>query len=161
LPDFNSHISQAKKNLAFLGRINSSIEDCEDWQVTISFYVAVHLVNAHLSNFHLQYRTHVDVDRLISPDSTIVETRLPEDIYLAYNKLQTLSRRSRYLTDNSNPGNTYACTTTIKHLTKALKNLDTILTHFAGLYDIDFSFILVIGTNLRDTDKLDYFQKSD
>ena len=61
MADFDSHVLQAKRNLEFIGSITST-ENFE-WQVTISFYVAVHLINAHLArSSNLHYRTHNQVE---------------------------------------------------------------------------------------------------
>ena len=71
-----------------------------DWQVTICFYTAVHLINCHLANFGLQYRKHKDVKDALNP-YTISPAKLPEDEYSAYISLQSLSRRSRYLVNEN------------------------------------------------------------
>lgn len=95
---FDEHIQQAKRNLSFLHKVNTGIGQCWDWQVTISFYTAVHLVNAHIasrSNHH--YRSHELVNNAINPYSLTSLSKLPEEEYLAYIKLQNLSRRARYL----------------------------------------------------------------
>ena len=93
MASFDSHILQAKNNLDFLLAINLINNINWDWQVTIAYYVGVHIVNAHIigtSNMH--YRAHHEVKNVLYNDSSI-----PEDIYLAYAKLEGLSRRARYL----------------------------------------------------------------
>lgn len=93
MASFDSHILQAKNNLDFLLAINLINNINWDWQVTIAYYVGVHIVNAHIigtSNMH--YRAHHEVKNELYNDAEI-----PEDIYLAYAKLEGLSRRARYL----------------------------------------------------------------
>jgi uncharacterized protein (UPF0332 family) len=97
MPEFDDHVLQAKRNLSFLQKINDQIEDCFDWQVTVCYYAALHLINAHTAKFGLQYRKHVDVIDAINPMHRLSPTKLPEDEYVAYIALQSLSRRARYL----------------------------------------------------------------
>jgi len=59
LAQFDEHIQQANHNLQFLSFANQAGSAYYDWQVTICFYTALHLVNAHLSLFNMQYRKHV------------------------------------------------------------------------------------------------------
>ena len=49
MADFQAHITQAKKNLQVLSEISLQINNSWDWQVTCSYYTAVHLMNAHLA----------------------------------------------------------------------------------------------------------------
>lgn len=136
----DGHIAQFKKNLNFLSRI-SQIPDSLDWQVTVCFYSALHLINAHIASKGLQYRKHSDVDNAINPFSKIPICSLPQEVYTAYSSLYKLSRRSRYLVDlkdnniNSNKG----CLIYEKHLGRALKHLDTILIHFAGKFNLELN----------------------
>jgi uncharacterized protein (UPF0332 family) len=104
LASFENHISQAKRNLQFLQEINQNIENYIDWQVTVCFYSALHLVNAHLSQYGLQYRRHSDVKHALNPKVQASPSKLPENEYVAYVTLQMLSRRSRYLENDFNPG---------------------------------------------------------
>ena len=109
---FNEHISQAKKNLSFLEKINSECNDYWDWQVTTCFYVAVHLANAHISEkSNIHYRTHVDVKHALNPEIQLSITKFSDENYTAYVKLMNLSRRARYLchdnTNNKNAENAY------------------------------------------------------
>lgn len=96
MPSFEEHIIQVNRNLNFLTNINNNVTDCCDWQITVCFYTALHIINAHLSKFDLQYRKHSDVNHAINP-YTISPGRIPEDVYISYMSLQSLSRRSRYL----------------------------------------------------------------
>ena len=107
MPQFDKHIHQTSHNLKFLELVNQNGNNFFDWQVTICFYTALHLVNAHLSLFQMQYRKHVDVKDAINPkniQSVSSGSALPDNEYLAYTKLQSLSRRSRYLV-NEKDGN--------------------------------------------------------
>ncbi len=139
MASYEAHIDQAKKNLAFLIQVNQNNSTNWDWQVTVCFYVAVHVANAHLAkSANLHYRTHADVKNVLAPKPLSIP-QLPEDIYLAYAKLEGLSRRARYLC--SHEPSDHAITaffTHDKHFAKAVKNLDKFLNHFKSLYGIDF-----------------------
>ena len=143
MAQFAEHIQQAKDNLDFLEFINTRDNKHCDWQVTVCFYTALHLINAHLSLFHMQYRKHVDVKDAINPrklDSIQQGSALPEAVYLAYMKLQSLSRRSRYLV-NEKDGNLQhdqAYLTYDIHLSRALRHLNTIINFFSKKYTTEF-----------------------
>ncbi len=148
MPQFDNHISQAKHNLDFLGLVNQRGFDFIDWQVTICFYSAVHLVNAHLSLFDMQYRKHVDVKDAINPKhppSVTKGSALPDNEYLAYTKLQSLSRRSRYLVNDKdgNLSSNQVFLTYEVHLSRSLKHLNTIIKYFCTKYHFNISPISI------------------
>lgn len=136
MADFTEHISQANRNLTFLEKINTNVEDCYDWQVTTSFYTGVHLVNAHIaSQINQHYRSHEDVDNCLNPFKGDAKCRLSQDAYLNYKKLQGLSRRSRYLCSESfDNKETRLRLTFDKHLYKAMKNLDALIFYLNQIY---------------------------
>ena len=138
MPSFEEHITQVNRNLNFLTNINNSISDCCDWQITVCFYSALHTVNAHLSQFDLQYRKHSDVNHAIN-SYTYSPGRLPEDIYIAYMSLQSLSRRSRYLVNEKDNKlkEERAFLIFEKHLAKGFRHLDLILNYFNTLYKLN------------------------
>lgn len=139
MADYQDHINQAKKNLLILAEVNKSIPNSWDWQVTISYYVAVHLINGHLAKkANLHYKTHVDVKNAIY--STIPACNVPQDVYLAFGKLENYSRRARYLCHDDMKSNddTKAYLTYDRHLRKALQYLDTMLSYFSSEYGEQF-----------------------
>ena len=133
---FAEHVSQANRNLIFLQTINRDVSDCWDWQVTSAFYAAVHFVNAHIvSQIGQHYRSHEDVDKCLNPYGGDIKCRFTEPVYKNYKKLQTLSRRSRYLcSDNFKEDDGRNRLTYDIHLAKAVTNLDAIIIHLNGLY---------------------------
>lgn len=138
MAQFSDHVTQSKKNLAFLSSINQNVADCSDWQVTVCFYTSLHLVNAHLANFEMQYRKHIDVKHALNPVNQLSLAKLPEDIYVSYMALQSLSRRARYLVEekDTNLKSSVAFLIYDKHLSKALRHLDKIITYFSALYQL-------------------------
>lgn len=160
MPSFSEHISQSKRNLKFLELINSTDNSYWDWQVTVSFYCSLHLINAHIAQkVNLHYRKHEEVNNIINP-YTNSPCPLPEDIYLSYMKLQGLSRRARYLIheDKSNKSETNHFTYD-KHLCKAIKHLDNLMKYFQKSYDVSFEKSKINCIQFKDND-ITFFIKS-
>lgn len=161
MASFNEHINQAKKNLAFLIDINSSKSRNWDWQVTVCFYTAVHLINSHLAQIgNLHYRTHEDVKNAINPTANNLSIcKLPQDIYLAYVKLEGLSRRARYLcNENFDNKEVREFLTFDKHFAKAIKNLDKILAYFKTKYGVSFGNPVIYCAELNANSPLQIFK---
>ncbi|PUZ23901.1 hypothetical protein GA0116948_10821 [Chitinophaga costaii] len=133
MPLSEDHLYQAKRNIQFLEKINrlDGPDEHMDWQVTACFYVAVHLVNAHLAGYGMQYRKHVDVGYALNPYNK-EDTALPFKEYTAYEKLQGLSRRSRYLVPENAAGSldAAACYCVEGHLAKAFRYLNVLMVYF-------------------------------
>ena len=154
---FDDHIRQAKSNISVLSEFNQKIENGWDWQVTIAYYVAVHLMNAHLAQkANLHYKTHESVkNALYSPTSV---AKIPDDIYTAYVKLEGLSRRSRYLCHEDNPAQPHLPFLTYdKHLKKALKNLDKVVGFIAKEYKVSFNKANIDCIEIKD-EQFSFFQ---
>jgi hypothetical protein len=143
MANFVEHITQAKSNLDILTHTNKTKNNAWDWQVTMCFYVAVHLVNGHLAKKqNLHYTSHKQVNHAISPYKSIaIGTEFPDELYKAYIKLQNLSRRSRYLCIEKDINvNEETCHFTYdKHLKKALAQLDKIMQYIQQEHSITFS----------------------
>jgi hypothetical protein len=156
LAEFNDHIIQVKRNLAFLQQINQEVPDCCDWQVTVCFYTSLHLVNAHLSKFSLQYRKHSDVNYALNFANRTSPGKLPEEEYLAYTSLQSLSRRSRYLVSekDGNLSSDKAFLIFEVHLAKALRHLDKLLGYFKAKYSIELEEAVVICKEIKRQEEL-------
>jgi len=161
LAKYEDHILQAKRNLNFLSSINHSVDDCFDWQVTVCFYTALHFVNAHLSKYGLQYRKHKDVNYALNFENRTSPARLPEEEYLAYMALQSLSRRSRYLVNDkrSDQSSTQAHFTYDKHLVRGLRHLNKLLQHFEALYHIDLKPMAIKCDEIK-TSEMAYFTRA-
>lgn len=138
MASFDNHVSQARRNLLFLQTINEK-SDFFDWQVTACFYVAVHLINAHIAKTaNLHYKTHEETKNAISPHNLISICRIEEEAYTHYVSLEKLSRRARYLCDDSGRNDQdKAHLTHDKHVAKALKRLDVVIDFFQKKHQID------------------------
>jgi uncharacterized protein (UPF0332 family) len=150
LAKFEEHIEQAKRNLQFLESINNKIENCFDWQVTVCFYTALHTVNAHLSNYNLQYRKHRDVNFALNFENRTSLAKLPEEEYISYVALQSLSRRSRYLVNDRQISSEQAFFTYDKHLAKAIRHLDILLNYFSVLYGTTFNPFAIKCSEIKE-----------
>ncbi|MCB0737044.1 MAG: hypothetical protein KDC92_05990, partial [Bacteroidetes bacterium] len=133
---FEDHLNQARSNLKFLEVVNEKAFEFIDWQVTVCFYTSLHLINAHLAKHQLQYRSHTDVKNAINPKNPFAVSKLQENEYVAYVTLQMLSRRSRYLVQekDSNIDSDQVFLTYEKHLSKALRHLDCLISYFNQNY---------------------------
>ena len=134
MADFSDHIKQSKLNLTFLHKINIHSNESWDWQVTVAFYVGVHLINAHMiKKLGHSFFSHKDTLNHINFAKELSPSRLEEKEYLAYRTLYNLSRRSRYLCkDMDHPSSEptgKAFFTHSTHLNKAVRCLDVLLTH--------------------------------
>lgn len=161
MPSFKEHLLQAERNLAFMQRINTSVPDCDDWQVTACFYAGLHLINAHISNAHLQFRKHKDVENAINPFNRLSPCALPEHVFTAYQKLQVLSRRSRYLVNlkDGKLGDNQAYFTNSKHFSKALRHLDTLLIYFSEKYGLHFSKVKIRCADFTSSSEVRFVEK--
>lgn len=141
---FADHIKQSENNLDFLHKVNSAINDRWDWQVTICFYSALHMVNAHIvAKTGMNYLSHNQVSDVLNPYNTLSVARLDEDTFLSYNKLFQLSRRSRYLLNENykkeNPQSLQpACITYDRHFKKAIHHLDKVISFVSSHHKVKF-----------------------
>ena len=136
MPTFQEHIEQAKSNFDCLSDFNQNMNyNFWDWQVTISFYTALHLTNAHIfQKTGNSYTTHTQADAAINFANSLSLAKLPEDEYLAYTKLQMLSRRARYLMGEKRQ----ISFTNEKHFVKAITYLDKLISYFDAQYKLNF-----------------------
>ena len=142
MADFQAHINQAKRNLSVLHQVNqNTANNSWDWQVTIAYYVAVHLMNAHIAKKgNLHYKTHEKVKIALFDERSTC--KIPDDIYTAYVKLENLSRRARYLCHEDRKGdNEHAFFTYDKHLKKALVQLNGLMLFFEKEHHVQFDKI--------------------
>ena len=162
LPQFNDHILQAKSNFSFLGVINKSAPNHYDWQVTVCFYTALHLVNAHLSKFNQQYRNHKDVNYALSPYNVASPMKIPENVYTSYEALFSLSRRARYLINmkDDNLGSDTPFFTNERHLSKSIRHLELLFDYFDTLYGIGFTKIPLKCTLVTNKNAFRFFDIS-
>lgn len=141
---FNEHITQAKNNLLFLEQTNANAKQFWDWQVTVCFYTALHLMNAHIvKKTKKNYISHSASLNVINPYKQMSLAKIPENVYIAYDSLMQLSRRSRYLLNQNFKKNETVdiqpvSLTYDKHFRKAIIHLDTILNYINTTYNCTF-----------------------
>lgn len=134
MPSFVNHVDKSIHNFEFLEQINSNIPNSIDWQVTVCYYTGLHLINAHLAEFGVQYRTHRNVQGILDPTNQTSIVKIDELPYLKYLELEMLSRRARYMTHAGNPSPRPAIITD-KHLAKSIRALDTIIVYFKDVFE--------------------------
>lgn len=133
------YIQQAKSNLTFLNDVNKHSSSSFDWQVTISFYVGVHLVNAFLQKERgMSFNSHTETFSAINFANSLSPYRFSEEDYLAYRRLYNLSRRSRYLCTDSDhlkgQDDSIAYLTHGVHLKRAVLSLEKLLVFICSKY---------------------------
>lgn len=161
MANFNSHLLQAKRNLSFLSEIESS--RAFDWKVTVSFYTALHLINAHIADkANLHYVTHKDLDIYLYPNNSMSLCKLDEDTFVAYKGLLNLSRRARYLLNDEKPhlNSENEHLTSEKHYKKALIKLNAIMTFMKNEYNNTFPTINITSVNIPNLDYFKYYSVS-
>lgn len=152
MASFQEHIAQANRNLDFLEQANQSVNTFWDWQVTAAFYVGVHLINAHLAKKSgLSFRSHQQVDEAINPFNQLSVTKLSETNYLAYDKLQGLARRARYLCNEDRVNKATSVHFTYdKHFARAIRNLDILISFIEKEYNVTLKRIAVKCIELKN-----------
>jgi hypothetical protein len=158
VPQVADHLKQAERNLGFLEIVNTSAHSYYDWQITVCFYVAVHLVNAHLSKQGMQFRKHTEVNAHLNPQGTS-PARIDQAAYLNYEKLFILSRRARYLvdTESTDKDRTRAHLSYEKHLKRALVNLDALIEYFCKKLAVTLPTPSVTCSEIKANEKYLHF----
>lgn len=151
MADFLQHIEHAKSNLTFLEHVDKTTINYWDWKVTIAYYVAVHLINAHLhKKCGFTYRTHREVSDAINFDNNTAIGKVDETTYVSYTSLNNLSRRSRYLIHESlDKTRTQQCLTYDKHFAKALRHLENIIAYVEKTHNVKLPKIKIDCIELK------------
>ena len=155
---FDEHIAQAKSNLEYLSKINLHINERWEWQVTVCFYSAVHLMNAHIIvKTQKNYLTHKQVDNVLNPFTQLSLSKLDQDTYTSYVSLSNLSRRSRYLSNENIKKDSddikTGCFTYSKHFKIAISHLEVILNFMIKNHNTKIS---KIDLNCNDLSHLQF-----
>jgi hypothetical protein len=92
------HILQAEHNQAFLDCVNKNFPDAYfDWKITISFYIAIHLLKALAEKRGKKLgETHVDIFNALGPRATPKLFQIPPKQWENYYFLYQYSRSGRY-----------------------------------------------------------------
>lgn len=90
-------LQKAERNKSFvLQRLIGMIGTYPDWVTVVTFYSALHFVDAHLLKHHsIQREHHEERERDVADHM--------QDVYSAYKRLFELAFRSRYLRVEDNP----------------------------------------------------------
>ena len=90
MPSDVAHLRQAARNAGFLAALRRRATGSPEWAITVAFYTAVHLVEAHFARSQPAVHCRSHTDRL-----TQVSLRL-RPIEAEYWALYVASRRARY-----------------------------------------------------------------
>lgn len=144
MASFENHLQQAKTNLVFLKEINDKSKYF-DWQVTVCFYAAVHLVNAHLAKCaNLHYKTHQETKLAINPHNPLAVCKIEEDVFDKYSSLEKLSRRARYLcNDAGQTDDQITYLTSEKRVSRAISRLNNVMAYFNKTHKTSFDKIVL------------------
>jgi len=144
MPDASAHFRQAERNLQVVSILNSNPENYWDWQVTALFYSALHLVNGHIiktdGGF---YNSHAAVQTIIHYRNTESKASLPREIVIAYEKLQLLSRKARYLFDPSMSNHKGPQFVGAVGFESAVHAYELVYRHIAHLYNLQVEQIQI------------------
>lgn len=160
MASYNDHLTQVRKNLLFLEKINKLCPEHIDWQITTCFYVAVHMVDAHIaSTANLHYRTHKEVEIALNPfPENSNPAQINKTAWLAYKKLRNLSRKSRYLLSDKWNDLENAGFANEKDFSKAIFNLDNLFVYFKDKYDLNISTTTLKFTSSYQNSTFAYFK---
>lgn len=91
MPTDSRHLAQASTNAAVLAQMGQGSPRRPDWEITLAFYVAVHLVEAFLARANPPVHSASHAMR-----NAEVRRRLPTRESIAYLALHSASVRARY-----------------------------------------------------------------
>jgi|SRR6218665_969050 len=158
MPSFKEHLIQVRSNWQALQLAFAT--EYLDWQITICFYSAYHLLQAHFAKFGKHHASHNEVGMAVRPEAKKSNTKLRADVITAYEELQVLSRRARYLLDSRNPDRSKAYLIDETHAAAAIQHLNSIAVYFSKKYHLSFPKITVTHsqTAAKLKQSLDYFE---
>jgi hypothetical protein len=93
LPDQQVHLRKATENETLASQLDLSKPSAPNWAITMSFYSAVHYVEAYFFKRGKNYRLHTERGSAIRRDGRI------KDIWRQYSRLQDASENARYEKD--------------------------------------------------------------
>lgn len=163
MANFEDHIKQATRNLKFLEHTNKTTSDHWDWQVTIGYYVGVHLVNGHLAKrANLHYSKHIEVLNAINCSNPLSPARFDEESYVSFKLLSILSRRSRYLIDDDDSrdrtSDSVAFYSSEKHFAKSIRHLQNVIRFIESSHSVVIPPIKIESHRLR-TESFSHFEQ--
>lgn len=108
---FNEHLERVDRNIEHLKRIRELAVRDLDWEITVCFYIAVHLMQARIvSMTGRNPTTHKTREEYLNPENSTFDhlpasqqARLPKAEWFFYKDLYVFSRTARYhRVDSSN-----------------------------------------------------------
>ena len=115
----DEHIRKARNNRSFANAIKTDVPTLREWRVTVSFYSALHFVQAWLSYRGVFPENHGERSRCIMGDNSLAS------IWRTYRDLSDLAHKARYT----------VVPVTDRDVADATQNLDTIASHVSKLFE--------------------------
>ena len=123
MPEPKDHVSQARRNFAFLSACKDKIDirnTYPEWHVVVSLYTCLHIVEAILAKNKIHCHKHQERHLLVStrPEFGLV-------FYTHYVDLYNLTMRARYLSDGKktiSPNDLRDCDFHFDEITKFAKD---------------------------------------
>jgi hypothetical protein len=141
MADFNRHLLRVQENVEFLKQIRTLQPRNWDWEVTVCYYVAVHLVNAHLAKSNLHPITHDETKKIINPQGVFDNQRLPEKVYEEFMFLTNQSRVSRYMYHPRHKDPLQASVINKNKLKLSEESTNILIAYFNGLYALTIPLV--------------------
>lgn len=135
MASFNDHILQANENISFLQQMNLQLKprNC-GWEVVVCYYIAVHLMNAHITDkLNQTFNSHNKVNTVLFYDKHS-PALITKQAFYAYKDLTRLSRIARYLFDIQAPQNKMIISA--QHHQEAFVHLNNLIHYFNTLYPV-------------------------
>ncbi len=88
MPSEAAHFDQVRHNLAFLDTFYAPTTPYPDWAVTVTFYAALHAIEAVLAQRRLHSQSHTERRRYVR--------QMFPSLWRLYYRLDVFSRRARY-----------------------------------------------------------------
>lgn len=159
MASYEEHFSRAISDLQTLKSCNHNKHIPSHWQVTMAYYIAVQLVDAHFAKSNYHPENHDKRKLNFSPYCLTVSHRADDITYADYVFLENLSRRARYMcNDNGTPSPEKAVPTRDKQLTKAFRLLDTIMKFMTTKHGVVFPIIDIHSTDFTNINTLKHFK---
>lgn len=157
---FSAHFNRAECNLSALQTMLNA-DHC-DWQITISFYTALHLVSAHMAKYGEHAHRHDLTKLAILPSAKNGPAQVDKETFAHYCTLEGLSRMARYLHKDGKAKDAPLYPVVIKpeDSAEALECLHAIMKYFSSTHHVNFEKIKVnckaVAENLKNA--REYFE---
>lgn len=108
------HLKKAEENLTFRKSIDLQQPTAMGWYVTVTFYTALHYIEAYFTSRGMGFNNHHSRGSAIQRDSTL------SLLYDSYRSLEDLSREARYDCSGFNVGDLRRADASLEYIQKTV-----------------------------------------